>query len=231
MEIAEIKSRLTMAQVLSHYNLKPDKHLRLCCPFHEDKTPSFQVYYKTHTAYCFSSNCPTHGKSLDVIDFIMYQEKCTKHEAIIKAQEMIGFINPPIPQQKPKPKPENPKPTPEEKAVFLNKMFTYFKNAVYNSKPAQEYIQGRKLDFTKLDIGYNSGQFHHGARKDETLINQCLQLGLLNDNNIKARTGEPAYNVFGKTCIVFALRNKQNHVTGLYFRSTINDKGQKHYYL
>jgi DNA primase len=231
MEITEIKQRLTMAQVLAKYGLKPDKHMRMNCPFHEDKTPSMQVYYKTHTAYCFSSNCPTHGKSLDVIDFIMFMEKCNKHEAILKAQEMIGFINPPVPQQKPKPKPQNPKPTPEERAVFLNKMFTYFKNAVYNSKPAQEYIQGRKLDFTKTEIGYNSGQFHHGARKDETLINQCLQLGLLNDNNIKARTGEPAYNVFGKTCIVFALRNKQNHVTGLYFRSTINDKDQKHFYL
>lgn len=229
MEITEIKQRLTMAQVLAKYNLKPDKHLRLCCPFHEDKTPSMQVYYKTHTAYCFSSNCPTHGKSLDVIDFIMYQEKCTKHEAILKAQDFIGSPN--LPQPKPQPKPENPKPTPEEKAVFLNKMFTYFKNAVYNSKPAQDYITGRKLDFTKLDIGYNSGQFHHGARKDETLINQCLQLGLLNDINIKARTGEPAYNVFGKCCIVFALRNKQNQVTGLYFRSTINNKEQKHFYL
>jgi DNA primase len=157
----------------------------------------------------------------------MYQEKCTKHEAILKAQVFIGIPNLPQPQ----PKPENPKPTPEEKVVFLNKMFTYFKNAVYNSKPAQEYIQGRKLDFTKTEVGYNSGQFHHGARKDETLITQCLQLGLLNDNNIKARTGEPAYNVFGKTCIVFALRNKQNQVTGLYFRSTINNKDQKHFYL
>ena len=90
MEIQEIKQHLTMAQVLARYGLKPDKHLRLSCPFHEDKTPSMQVYYKTHTAYCFSSNCPTHGKSLDVIDFIMYMEKCTKHEAILKAQDFIG---------------------------------------------------------------------------------------------------------------------------------------------
>jgi hypothetical protein len=27
----------------------------------------------------------------------------------------------------------------------LTKMFTYFKNAVYNSKPAQQYITGPKL--------------------------------------------------------------------------------------
>lgn len=99
-----------MAQVLSRYNLIPDKHLRLNCPFHEDKTPSMQVYYKTHTAYCFSSNCPTHGKSLDVIDFIMYQEKCTKHEAILKAQDFIGLPNPITPKPKPTPQPEKSEP-------------------------------------------------------------------------------------------------------------------------
>ncbi|MFV0571150.1 MAG: CHC2 zinc finger domain-containing protein [Xanthomarina gelatinilytica] len=58
MEISEIKQRLTMANVLHYYGLKTDKQSRLNCPFHEDKTPSFQVYYKTQTAYCFSSNCP-----------------------------------------------------------------------------------------------------------------------------------------------------------------------------
>ena len=231
MEILEIKSRLTLAQVLSHYNLKPDKHLQINCPFHEDKTPSMQVYYKTHTAYCFSSNCPTHGKSLDVIDFIMFKEKCTKHEAILKAQDFIGLPNTVISHPKPTLKDGKAETTTQERAVFLNKMFTYFKNAVYNSKPAQEYITGRKLDFNKIEIGYNSGQFHHGTRKDETLIKQCLETGMLIDNNIVARTGQPGYNVFGKHCIVFALRNKQSQVTGLYFRSTINDKDQRHYYL
>lgn len=220
MEIQEIKQHLTLAQVLSHYNLKPDKHLRLSCPFHEDKTPSMQVYYKTHTAYCFSSNCPTHGKSLDVIDFIMHREKCTKHEAILKAQQMI---NGQIPE---KPKSEKP-----DKSATLNKMFTYFKNAIYNSKPAQDYLQSRKLDFNKIEVGYNSGQFHHGTRKDETLIQQCLEVGLLSESAYPARTGEPGYSVFGKWCIVFALRNEQNKVTGLYFRSTLNDKEQRHFYL
>ncbi|MBK7883597.1 MAG: hypothetical protein IPJ81_07160 [Chitinophagaceae bacterium] len=76
--------------VLNYYGLKPDKSLRLNCPFHEDKTPSLQVYYKTHTAYCFSSNCKTHGKSMDVIDFILHKESCTKHEAIKKAIEISG---------------------------------------------------------------------------------------------------------------------------------------------
>ena len=63
-KIPEIKSRLTLRAVLSYYNLKPYKNLRLNCPFHEDKTPSLQVYYKTHTACYFSSNCKTLGNKV-----------------------------------------------------------------------------------------------------------------------------------------------------------------------
>jgi hypothetical protein len=51
-------------------------------------------------------------------------------------------------------------------------MFTYFKNAVHNSPQAKQYIQSRALDFTKLEIGYNAAQFHHGTRKDETRTNE-----------------------------------------------------------
>ena len=226
MEIQEIKSKLTLAMVLSYYGLKPDKNLRLHCPFHNDKTPSLQVYYKTHTAYCFSSNCKTHGKSLDVIDFILHKENCTKAEAIQKAISMTGretnstntiaaaVIKPTI-----------------SKEQFLQNMFTYFKNAVHNSKPAQEYLKSRNLDSNKIEVGYNTGQFHHGTRKDEILIQQCLQYGLLSNNDRLARTGEASYKPFAKFCIVFGLRNKANQLTGLYFRSTVNNEDARHFYL
>ncbi|WP_375471095.1 CHC2 zinc finger domain-containing protein, partial [uncultured Nostoc sp.] len=90
MELTEIKERLPLATVLHYYGLKPDKNQRLRCPFHEDKTPSLQVYPKTGTCYCFSSRCPTHGKSMDVIDFILHKESCTKAEAIQKAIALMG---------------------------------------------------------------------------------------------------------------------------------------------
>ncbi|QYH39515.1 DNA primase [Algoriphagus sp. NBT04N3] len=223
MEIQEIKQRLTLAMLLQHYGLKADKQNRLKCPFHNDKTPSLQLYYKTQTAYCFSTNCNTHGKAIDVIDFILYYEKCTKHEAIKKAE---SIINPgAVTTQTTAPKQAN------EKAMFLERMFTYFKNAVHNSKPAREYIESRNLDHKQLEIGYNAGQFHHGARKDESLINDCLKYGILLDLGLKSRTGETAYKPFGKWCIVFALRNPNHEITGLYFRSTLSDKEQRHFYL
>lgn len=226
MEIADIKQQLTLKEVLNYYGLKPDKHQRLHCPFHDDKTPSLQVYYKTNTVYCFSSNCQTHGKSLDVIDFIKYKEGLTKHAAIQKAKEMISGATTPI------------KPPTEELAriAVLTKMFTYFKKATYNSQPAKGYLKNRHLEgligSPSYGVGYNSGQFHHGARKSQHLIESCLQVGLLIDKNLVAKTGEKAYKVFGKNGIVFPLRNQQGQIVSLYFRNIQEkDHRNRHFYL
>src|SRR6185312_13938050 len=94
MEIKEIKSRLSIQEVLSHYGLKPDKNKMLCCPFHDDKTPSMQVYAETNTTFCFSSNCKLNGKAIDQIDFILHKENCSKHEAIVKAENLLGITAP-----------------------------------------------------------------------------------------------------------------------------------------
>ena len=93
------------------------------------------------------------------------------------------------------------------------------------------YLQSRYIDFKNTEVGYNAGQFHHGARKDETLIKECVEHGLLLDLGLTSRTGDTAYKPFGKWCIVFALRNKQNEIVSLYFRSTLADKEQRHFYL
>lgn len=219
MEISDIKQQLTLSQVLAHYGLKPDKSHRLHCPFHDDKTPSLQVYYKTHTCYCFSANCKTHGKAIDVIDFVMHKEGCSKHVAIGRCQQLIGGAPTAVPLST------------QPRVVILGRMFTYFKNAVHNSKPAQDYIKSRGLDATQLEVGYNSGQFHHGQRKDAELITACEQAGLLFAWGTNTREGGQAYKAFGRNCIVFALRNAAHQVCGLYFRSIINDSDQRHFYL
>ena len=89
MDIKEIKTLLTINQVLSHYNLKPDKNQRLLCPFHPDKTPSLQIYPATNTYCCFSSNCK--AGTGDTIQFIQLKENCSKHEALVKASCVRGF--------------------------------------------------------------------------------------------------------------------------------------------
>jgi DNA primase len=119
-------------------------------------------------------------------------------------------------------------------------MFSYFKHGIYNCRQAKTYLQSRKLDSTKIEVGYNGGQFYHGVRRTETLINNCVSVGLLSAWGINSKDAtKQGYKAFGKECICFAMRNRDNKITGLYFRSTvaisnlqlgINNEA-KHFYL
>ncbi len=213
MEISDIKTRLSIESVLSHYNLKANNTGMLCCPFHDDKTPSMQIYRDTNTYCCFSSNCE--AGTGDVIDFIQLQDKCSKHEALLKAKSLLG-INESAPSQL-------------SKIALLTRVFSYFEKALPNSKPAKSYLDQRHLKAmlgsASYGVGYHSGQYHHGVRKDVALIASSVTYGLLKPNP------SGGYFVFGKGCICFALKNKSNQITGLYFRSINDNKPNKHYYL
>lgn len=140
MQIPSIKSRLTITHVLKHYNLKPDRNNRLLCPFHEDKTPSMQVYPETGTWTCFSTNCS--AGSGDVIDFILNYEKCSKHEAIEKAKILAGAMGI---------APTGSRQQPSEEGLFAS-----FLQSLPRSQKALDYIKTRGLEQAK-EIGYNTG--------------------------------------------------------------------------
>jgi len=108
--------------VLNNYNLKPDRNDRLNCPFHPDKNPSLQIYPKTNTYCCFSSNCK--AGTGDQIQFIELKESCTKHEALIKAASLInGNLTPPTAKLIVEAGSKNP---PLEGREALTKLFKYF---------------------------------------------------------------------------------------------------------
>jgi DNA primase len=132
MDIQQIKQNLSILKVLAHYNLVPDRNNRLKCPFHEDTTPSFQVYPNTGTWNCFSSNCL--AGSGDQID---------KHDAIMKAKEMLSCT------------------PPEAKPTDFVKLFEDFKYALQRSSKAKEYLNSRNLRVgvppSGVEVGYNTG--------------------------------------------------------------------------
>ena len=170
MEIAAIKSRLTIDQVLQHYGLKPDKHDRLHCPFHPDKTPSLQIYPKTNTFCCFSSNC-TAGTG-DAIQFIQLMEKCSKHEALVKAAALCGGGSNPLTSPTPAPAAKLFVEADElEKEALMGKVFGYFTKSLPLTRKAVEYLQGRGIDHQQHMIGYNSGGLH-GESKNHHLVDQ-----------------------------------------------------------
>ena len=220
MEISEIKSRLKLSEVLQHYNLQPKNNM-LKCFMHEDKTASLQVNLEKNFYKCHSC-----GKTGDVIQFIEDFEKLSKHEAIKKAQSLMSSETSIIV------KPKSIENKSQSDTDFLENTFSYFRTALYCSSPAKEYIEKRNLDNSILEIGYNSGQFHHGARKSEELIKQALEVGLLQDKGlINNRTKEKGYSIFANKCIAFPLKNRENKIVSLYFRSILNKENAKHFYL
>ena len=244
MEISEIKKRLSIETVLQRYNLTPDHNHRLRCPFHDDKTPSMQIYPETGTWTCFSSNCS--AGSGDQIDFIMKYEKISKHEAIIKAKALLspdkaqpssvarslispGEISPSAGVKNTDATATSKDPEALSRIAVLTKIFSSFQNGMLRSQPGRQYAGSRGLDPDRLDIGFNSGQYHHNGKASDLLLKSFIKYGLLKP------IGKSTHQVFGKNCICFALKNPAGQVTGLYFRSIFETNGNpdqaKHFYL
>lgn len=224
MELKEIKDSLSIGAVLDHYGLKPDKQGRLHCPFHPDKTPSLQIYPKTNTYCCFSSNC-TAGTG-DQIQFIQLMEKCSKHEALVKATSLCDGGSTPLSFTTSIPTSKLFIETGDEleKQAILGKAFSYFTRALPLTKKAMDYLKGRAIDHEQQEIGYNSGGLHLEGKHDQ-LVAGMEKYGLLKRRPAKG------YSVWAKDCIIFPLRNKEHKVVSLYGRSITNDTDQRHFYL
>ncbi len=221
MEISDIKQRLAILRVLENYNLKPDRHNMLKCPFHADDKPSMKVYTSTNTFNCFG--CSKNG---DQIEFIQLKENCTKHKALLKAAELCNNIKPT------ESKPIKNKPM-QNHTEILTQIFESFKNGMQSpvSKKPKEYLQSRGLNYEVLEVGYNSGQFHHRGKLNQQDLQACINAGLLIPYKGKTPNGSSNYTPFAKDCVIFSLRNKQNDIVSIYGRSISDNSNSKHFYL
>ena len=154
MEIAQIKQSLSIESVLSHYGLTADRNGMLCCPFHDDKTPSMQLY--ATTVYCFSTNCARHGKSIDVIDFIMSQGRLHEARRDHEGQRDGGgqAADGQVPES-------------------LASLYARMESALGRSSKARAYLAERGLAELQ-EVGYNPGTIYKGLR-------QCVVFGLRNE--------------------------------------------------
>ncbi len=231
MEIQDIKQRLSIYTVLKHYGLQSDKNGMVKCPFHADDTASMKIYDKTNTFNCFGC-----GKNGDVIEFIQLKENCSKHEAILKATELAGEIKPSDSYRKnnnPKQQESQPKQN-KNHTETLTKFFAYFQNNLNHPvaiKP-KEYLKSRSINYELLEVGYNSGQFHHRGKLDEADTKACVDAGLLipYKGSVPNANGT-TYTAFAKDCIIFPIKDKAGNIVSLYGRSITNNDKSKHYYL
>lgn len=88
--IAEIKERVSIADMVDQLNISRKRsgsnRYVLCCPFHDETTPSFMIYIEDDTYHCFG--CQSHG---DAIDFYQNTLGIEFDEALIQLSDKLGI--------------------------------------------------------------------------------------------------------------------------------------------
>jgi len=158
----------------------------------------------------------------------MRKEGITKHQAILKAQELIGETEDPGPG-KIKPAPEKkqiPELTTDQRTAVLTEAFTHFIRSL-NAKPekAISYLGSRKLDYKKLAIGYDAGTLHKTKETTPEQKQLYMQAGLLKPDKFGR---ENSYYTRFNGCIVFPLLDRAKNIVSMYGRHT---EKQEHHYL
>ena len=230
MEIRDIKSHLSILTVLQHYNLSANKNGMLNCPFHDDKSPSLKVYTNTHTFNCFGC-----GKAGDQIEFIQLKEKCSKHEAIVKAKSLVNPLHTVNPMPMEQTEVENPAKGGDKdllpRLAVLGKVALDSKASFKRTAKARDYLRNRGLNPDKMEVGYIGTDFGKGWNKQ--LKESGLKLGILK----KSRQDTIVPKL--RNCVLFFTKNQKGQIIDVYGRS-INPNGEgtssklstgKHFYL
>jgi DNA primase len=94
----ELRNRLSVSEVVGRRVklIRKGREYAACCPFHNEKSPSFTVNDQKGFFHCFG--CGAHG---DIIGFIMRQENRSFPEAV---EVLAGLANMQVPQSTPEEK-------------------------------------------------------------------------------------------------------------------------------
>lgn len=86
--LESIKNKISLSQFISRY--ADVKHKRgsdysCCCPFHDEKTPSFIIHDDKQFFHCFGC-----GVSGDIFKFVQLYDHLSWYESVIKVAEEVG---------------------------------------------------------------------------------------------------------------------------------------------
>ena len=150
-----VKQQADIVRVVGEYVQlkKAGQNFRGLCPFHSEKTPSFNVHPTRQIYHCFGC-----GKGGDVFSFVMEMEKCEFPDAIRVVAEKCGIAIPRPKERSPEERKEN-----QQRAALVEihrEAQTFFVKQIQGTlegKAARAYLEDRGIDKTTMDrfgIGY-----------------------------------------------------------------------------
>ena len=148
-----LKASISLEQLVGNYlELKKEgtQHWVACCPFHQERTPSFTVTPEKGFWKCFG--CDESG---DAISFIERMESLTFQEAVKRLQEITGYYEP-----APAPPTQQSKPEREErgKITATYKYLDEEGKALYEICRIEPGRNGKAKDFLQRYVDSDTGQ-------------------------------------------------------------------------
>ena len=192
-----------------------------CCPFHNEKSPSFSININKQFFHCFGC-----GESGNVVTFVMKYNGLSFIDAIKSLASTAGVY---IPESKVIVTKQQLQQKKEHKLNLegtINQVVTYYQNNLTNSSTASTYLSKRGLPKAIVDkflLGFvpNTPNPLSGLFKDYATNKFLLDAGLV----VKNESGK-IYDRF-RDRIMFPIRNVSGHVIG--FGGRIIDKGEPKY--
>lgn len=191
------------------------------CPFHGEKTPSFQVTPAMNFWYCFG--CHEGG---NVIKFLMKYDNLDFRQAI---KELAKYNNISLPDEQPISEAEKQKQLKREAMYMINDKVAAYYHSNINDNKAKVYINSRwDMDFAvSVGMGYALPQWdglYNFAKANHLSIDLLLELGLLKKNEEKNRIYD-----FYRDRIVIPIYNKLSHIIGFTCRDISKEDGVAKY--
>ncbi len=147
-DIENVKAKLDIVEVIGSYvpDLKrAGANYKACCPFHQEKTPSFMVNPSLQIYKCFGC-----GKAGDVINFIQEIERLEFPDALRLAAEKAGVTLENNNFSKDS-KLEEEKKRIVEANTLAAKFYNYILKTHKTGKPGREYAQKRQIDARRIE--------------------------------------------------------------------------------
>ena len=134
--IQSLLGRVDIVDVVDRYVKlkKAGANFQACCPFHNEKTPSFTVSPTKQFYHCFG--CGAHGNA---IGFLMEYQGLAYPEAIRALAETVGMQ---VPETRGRPDKPGSAEAPGLTARMMDAL-TYYRAELKKSKVAIEYLKGR----------------------------------------------------------------------------------------
>ena len=89
-DIEQVLNRADIVDVVERNMGALGRGHKACCPFHNERTPSFHVNPRTQTWHCFGG-CPQGDNGGDVINFVMKYKHLTFPEAVKDLAQLYGI--------------------------------------------------------------------------------------------------------------------------------------------